>query len=90
MDAERIVGDDAEAARIARGHGEWGVGRISLDDVRTIGEGDVTHNPVDGNPAHCALTILGKRKLALAQACEITVAPTARKWVIGFAGLRRE
>lgn len=46
VDAERIAGDNAEAARIARGHGEWGVGRVSLDDARTIGGGDVAHDPM--------------------------------------------
>lgn len=89
VDAERIVGDDAEVARIARGHGKWGVGRVGLDDVRTIGEGDVAHDPVDGNPAHCALTIRGVKARALARVCEITVEPVAAAWIAGFTGLRR-
>ena len=89
VDAERIAGDNAEAARIARGHGEWGVGRVSLDGVRSIGEGDVAHDPVDGNPAHCALTIRGAKARALALSCEVTVEPVASAWIAGFAGLRR-
>ena len=89
VDAERIAGDDAWVARIARGHGEWGVGRVSLDAVRTIGEGDVAHDPVDGNPAHCALTVRGVRARALAQACEVTVEPANTAWRAAFAGLRR-
>ena len=90
VDAERIAGDDAEAARIARGHREWGIGRVRLDDVRTIGEGDVTHDPVDGNPAHCALTVRGVRARALAHACEVTVEPTDATWQVRYAGRRRE
>ena len=89
VDAERIAGDDAEGARIARGHGEWGVGRVSLGDMRTIGEGDVTHDLVDGNPAHCALTVRGVRARALAQACEVTVEPANAAWRAAFAGVRR-
>ena len=85
VDAERIAGDNAEAARIARGHGEWGVGRVSLDDVRSVGEGDVAHDPVDGNPAHCAMTIRGVRARALAHACEVTVEPANAAWRAAFA-----
>ena len=89
VDAERIAGDNAGATRIARGHGEWGVGRVSLDGVWTIGEGDVAHDPVDGNPAHCAMTVRGAKARALALSCEITVEPVASAWIAGFAGLRR-
>ena len=89
VDAERIAGDNAGVARIARGHGEWGVGRVSLDGVRSIGEGDVAHDPMDGNLAHCALTVRGAKARALARVCEITVEPVASAWIAGFAGLRR-
>lgn len=45
VDSERLAGEDAPEARDARGHGDWGVGRVTLEAVRDIGEGDVTHDP---------------------------------------------
>lgn len=79
VDAERIAGDNAGTARIARGHGEWGVGRVSLDDVRTIGEGDVAQDPVDGNPAHCALSIRGA-KARWEWACSVASPEPRGEW----------
>lgn len=86
VDSERLAGDQAVAGREARGHGGWGVGRVSLGAVREIGEGDVSHNPELGNDAHCTLTVRGARARALALACEVTVEPTSEGWVAEFAG----
>lgn len=86
VDSERLAGDGTTGARTKRGHGDWGVGRVSLEAVQTIGEGDVVHDPEQGNEAHCTLTVRGTRARALALACEVTVEPTSEGWVAGFAG----
>ncbi len=86
VDSERLADEDAYEARVARGHGDWGVGRVSLADVRDIGEGDVTHDPEHGNDAHCTLTVRGAKARALALACEVTAEPTAERWTAEFAG----
>lgn len=88
VDSERIVGDGADAARIARGHGAWGVGRTSLEAVREVGEGQVVHDPERGNRAHCTLTVRGARARALALACKITIEPTEPRWAAEFASQR--
>lgn len=80
VDSERLAGDRAVASRGARGHGSWGVGRITLGAVREIGEGDVSHDPEPGNDAHCTLTVRGARARALALVCEVTVEPNSRRW----------
>lgn len=84
VDSERLAGASASQARLARGHGDWGVGRISLESVREVGEGDVTHDPESGNNAHCTLSVRGARARALALACEVTVEPTAHGWLAEF------
>jgi len=86
VDSERLAGANTHQSRVARGHGDWGVGRVSLETVREIGEGDVVHDPEAGNNAHCTLTVRGARARALALACEVTVEPTDRGWVAEFAG----
>ena len=45
VDSERFAGENAPGARAGRGHRDWGVGRVTLEAVRDIGEGDVTHQP---------------------------------------------
>ena len=88
VDSERLAGDGAVSGREARGHGSWGVGRISLADVREVGAGDVEHDPEGDNAAHCTLTVRGTRARALALACEVTVEPTSERWVAEFGGQR--
>ncbi|MXY35503.1 MAG: hypothetical protein F4Y54_01810 [Dehalococcoidia bacterium] len=85
VDSERLAGDEAGSRREARGHGSWGVGRVSLGAVREIGEGDVRPDPEPGNDAHCTLTVRGARARALALACEVTVEPTSERWREEFA-----
>ena len=85
VDSERLAGDQAVAGREARGHGSWGVGRVSLGAVREIGEGDVGHAPELGNDAHCTLTVRGAKARALALACEVTVEPNSERWRDEFA-----
>lgn len=89
VDSERLAGEDAREARDARGHGNWGVGRVAMEAVRDIGEGDVTHDPEHGNDAHCTLTVRGAQARALAQACEVTVEPTDSTWLATFASRER-
>ena len=86
VDSERVAGDGAVSGREARGHGSWGVGRVSLGAVRDIGEGDVSHDPEGGNAAHCTLTVRGAKARELALACEVTVEPTAEGWVAEYGG----
>lgn len=90
VDSERIAGDQAEHLRIGRGRKNWGAGRVMLGDVKMIGEGDVTHEPEDGNNAHCTLIINEKKARDLAQACEVIVEPTDATWQVRYAGRRRE
>ena len=85
VDCERLVGDRAVSEREARGHGSWGVGRVSLGAVREIGEGDVSHDPEPDKEAHCTLTLRGARARALARACEVTVEPNSERWRDEFA-----
>lgn len=85
VDSERLAGDQAAAGREARGHGSWGVRRVSLEAVREIGEGDVGHDPELGNDAHCTLTVRGAKARALALACEVTVEPNSERWRDEFA-----
>ena len=85
VDSARLAGDGAVAGREARGHGSWGVGRVSLGAVHDIGEGDVSHEPELGNDAHCTLTVRGARARALALACEVTVEPNSERWRNEFA-----
>ncbi len=86
VDSERLAGAGASQARVARGHRNWGAGRLDLRTVRTVGEGDVTHDPENGNEAHCTLTVRGARARALALTCEVVVTPTDRGWLATFAG----
>jgi hypothetical protein len=88
VDSERIAGNTASEARAARGHGDWGVGRVSLQAVQTLGEGDVRHDPEGGNGAHCTLTVRGAKARALALACEVTIEPTSEGWVAEYGGRR--
>ena len=85
VDSERLAGDTASEARAARGHGDWGVGRVSLEAVQTIGEGDVRHDPEGGNDAHCTLTVRGAKARALALACEVILEPAAEGFRARFA-----
>ena len=84
VDSERLAGDGAQANRIARGHETWGTGRVTLEAVREVGEGDMSHAPEHGNPAHCTLTVRGPRARALALTCEVTIEPKSEKWVAEF------
>lgn len=86
VDSDRLAGDTASEARGARGHADWGVGRVTLAAVREVGEGDVRHEPEGGNDAHCTLTVRGTRARSLALACEVTVEPTSERWVTEFVG----
>lgn len=86
VDSERLAGDGATGARTNRGHGDWGVGRVTLEAVQTIGEGDVVHDPEQGNEAHCTLTVRGAKARALALACEVSVEPTSEGWVAEYRG----
>ena len=84
VDSERLAGSDAEGARTRRGHKEWGVGRVSLEDVRSIGQGDVVHSPEPDNEAHCTLTVRRAKAKKLAGVCEIVTAPSSPDWVQEF------
>ena len=88
VDSERFAGENAPGARAGRGHRDWGVGRVTLEAVRDIGEGDVTHQPELGNDAHCTLTVRGARARSLALVCQVTTEPTSERWVTEFGSLR--
>lgn len=61
VDSERLAGDQAAAGREARGHGSWGVGRVSLGAVREIGEGDSATTPNWGTTPTAPLRFEGQR-----------------------------
>ena len=86
VDSERLAGETASQARAARGHGSWGVARVTLADVREVGEGDVRHDPEGDNDAHCTLTVRGAKARSLALTCEVIVEPTSERWVAAFGG----
>ena len=86
VDAERLAGTEAEEFRIRRGHKEWGVGRVTLGEVRESGKGDVVPDPKDDNPAHCNLTVRERKAGKLAMACEVVIEPTDTKWIADYRG----